>query len=112
MNGSTYRPAIWTQLMLAAALLLSPFTGFAQDAKPVHPLDALSGAELIQVKAVLKAEGKIGPQARFHSVDLDEPDKAAVLTWRPGSMLPRRAIAVVSEAGAVHEAAIDLAAGR
>src|SRR5262249_24334368 len=107
MNGSTYRPVIWTQLMLAAALSLFWVTGFAQDAKPAHPLDALTGAEIGHVKAILKAEGKIGPQARFHSVDLDEPEKAAVLAWRPGTTLPRRAIAVVSEAGTVHEAAID-----
>jgi len=98
--------------MLAAALSLSPITSSAQDAKPAHPLDALTGAELTQVKAILKAEGKIGAPARFHSVDLDEPEKSAVLAWRPGTTLPRGAVAVVSEAGTVHEAAIDLAAGR
>ena len=112
MNGSTHRPAIWARLLLAAALSLSSLAASAQDAKPAHPLDALTGAELTRVKAILTAEGKIGPQARFHSVDLDEPEKAAVLAWRPGTTLPRRAIAVVSEAGAVHEAAIDLSAGR
>jgi primary-amine oxidase len=84
----------------------------AQQAKPAHPLDALTGAELAQVKAILTAEGKIRPRTRFHSVDLDEPEKSAVLAWRPGTTLPRRAIAVVSEAGVVHEAAIDLSAGR
>ena len=112
MNGLTCHPAIWPRLILAVALSLSSVTGFAQDAKPAHPLDALTGAELSRVKAILTAEGKIGPAARFHSVDLDEPEKAAVLAWRPGTTLPRRAIAVVTEAGTVHEAAIDLSAGR
>ena len=79
---------------------------------PVHPLDALTAAELHQVKEILAADGKLGPKARVHTVDLDEPDKATVTAWRPGMALPRRAIAVVSEAGAVHEAAVDLAAGR
>jgi primary-amine oxidase len=96
---------------VVTALSLSPLAALAQPAQPGHPLDALSGAELRQVKTILQAEGKLGPKARFHGVDLDEPDKAAVMAW-PGASLPRRAIAVVSEAGTVHEAAIDLSAGR
>ena len=98
--------------MVAAVLSLSPLGALAQDAKPAHPLDALTGAELTQVKTILTAEGKFGPKTRFHTVDLDEPEKAAVLAWRPGTNLPRRAIAVVSDASAVHEAAVDLSAGR
>ena len=113
INGPTHRRAIWALLILAVVLSLPQLTASAQEAKPTHPLDGLTGAELGQVKAILKAEGKIGPSARFHSVDLDEPDKAAVTAWRPGTSLPRRAIAVISEpGGAVHEAAIDLSAGR
>src|SRR5438477_12851591 len=112
MNGSTNRPMIWARCVLVAALSLSPFAGSAQQALPAHPLDALTAAELRQVKTLLQADGKLGPQARFHSVDLDEPEKAAVMAWRPGTSLPRRAIAVVSEAGTVHQAAVDLSAGR
>src|SRR5262245_58756161 len=112
MKRSTHRPANWARLLLTATMLLLPFSGSAQEAKPAHPLDALTGSELARVKAILTAEGKIRPRARFHSVDLDEPEKAAVLAWRPGATLPRHAIAVVSEAGLVHEAAIDLSAGR
>ena len=112
MNGSTNRPAIWAWCVVVTALSLSPFAASAQQAQPTHPLDALTGAELHQVKSILQAEGKLGPKARFHNVDLDEPDKAAVTAWRPGASLPRRAIAVVSEAGTVHQAAIDLSAGR
>jgi primary-amine oxidase len=103
---------MWAWCVAVAALSLSPFAGSAQQAQPTHPLDALTGAELSQVKAILQAEGKLGPKARFHSVDLDEPEKAAVTVWRPGTSLPRRAIAVVSESGTVHQAAIDLSAGR
>lgn len=111
MNG-LLRPAILAPFMLATVLSLSALSASAQDTKPVHPLDALTGAELTQVKAVLTAEGKVGPKTRFHTVDLDEPDKAAMLAWRPGTNLPRRAIAVLSDSGAVHEAAVDLSAGR
>ena len=112
MNESSNRPAVRMWWVVVAALSLSPFAASAQQAQPTHPLDALTDVELHQVKAILQAEGKIGPKARFHNVDLDEPDKAAVTAWRPGASLPRRAIAVVSEAGTVHQAAIDLSAGR
>src|SRR5436305_15133611 len=103
MHGSTRRPAAWAWCVVATILSLSPVAAPAQQAQPAHPLDALSAAELHQVKAILQADGKLGPKARFHNVDLDEPDKAAVRSWRPGTSLPRRAIAVVSEAGTVHE---------
>lgn len=112
MSEPTHRPAIWAPFILVAALTLSPLTSFAQQAQPAHPLDALTGAELGQVKAILAAQGKLGPKPRFHSVDLVEPDKAAVTAWQPGTALPRRVIALVSEAGKVHEATIDLSAGR
>ncbi|TKW74717.1 MAG: tyramine oxidase, partial [Bradyrhizobium icense] len=112
MNEPTQRPAIWARWMLAASLSLWALAAAAQDAQPEHPLDALTDTELAKVKAILTAEGKVGPKTSFHSVDLDEPEKAAVLAWRRGTALPRRAIAVVGEAGAVNEAAIDLSAGR
>src|SRR5689334_16891156 len=112
MNCTTSLTMKWVWRVFVAALSLSPFAGFAQQVPPPHPLDALTGAELRQVKAILASEGKLGSKTRFHSVDLDEPDKASVAAWRPGSSLPRRAIAVVSEANAVHQAAIDLSAGR
>jgi primary-amine oxidase len=112
MSGSANPSAMWAKCLLVAILSLSSFAGSAQEAHPTHPLDALMGSELHQVKAILAAAGKLGPKARFHSVDLDEPEKAAVIAWRPGATLPRRAVAVVSEAGTVHEAAIDLSAGR
>src|SRR3954469_21716552 len=96
--------------LLLTLVWLPAFAASAQDARPLHPLDALTAAELRQVQQILIAAGKLGPKTRFHTVDLVEPDKAAVAAWRPGMVLPRRALAIVSEAGSVHEAAIDLAA--
>src|SRR3954447_1520871 len=112
MTGSANRPATWAWCALVAVLSLSPSATWAQRAQPTHPLDALTGAELHQVKTILQTDGKLGPKARFHNVDLDEPDKAEVTAWRPGARLPRRAFAVVSAAGTVHQAVIDLSAGR
>jgi primary-amine oxidase len=86
MDGSAGRSVIFAGCVLAAVSLLTPFTALAQQARPAHPLDALTGAELHQVKEILSAAGKLGPKARFHTVDLDEPDKAEVTAWRPGSI--------------------------
>lgn len=104
--------AVWARYLLAAILCLPAFAAAAQEVLPMHPLDALTAAELRQVQQILSDSGKLGPKTRFHAVDLVEPDKAAVAAWRPGMVLPRRALAVVSEAGSVHEASIDLAANR
>jgi hypothetical protein len=104
-------PAICIRWLFAAALLLPAFAA-AQEARPAHPLDALTGAEIHQVKEILKAAGKLGPNMHFHAVDLVEPDKATVMAWKPGMTWPRRAIAVVSENGEAHEAGIDLSANR
>jgi primary-amine oxidase len=97
---------------LAGFQLLISFAAIAQGAPPTHPLDALTSSEIRSVEQLLLADGEVGPNDRFHTIDLDEPEKSAVLAWRPGMKLPRRAIAVVSKAGTVHEATVDLSAGR
>ncbi len=91
--------ATWMKGALAAVLFLPALAAAAQDARPTHPLDALTGSEIHQVKELLQADGKLGPKARFHAVDLDEPEKAAVMAWRPGMTLPRRAVAVGERGG-------------
>ena len=68
MNESTHGQAIWARLLLAATLSLSPVIASAQEAKPAHPLDALTGAELTQVKAILKAEGSVHGTATAASI--------------------------------------------
>jgi len=64
-------PVVWARYLLAASLWLSASAASAQDAGPKHPLDALTSAELHQVREILVADGKLGPNARVHSVDLD-----------------------------------------
>jgi len=38
------KSAIWLRGALAAVLLLPAFAAAAQDARPTHPLDALTGS--------------------------------------------------------------------
>jgi primary-amine oxidase len=84
----------------------------ADDAGPVHPLDALNAGELNRLVEILKADGKFGAAARVHSADLIEPAKADVRAWKPGTPFARRARVELSEGGKVHEAEIDLVAGK
>ncbi len=77
--------------------------------KPGHPLDPLTAGELETFRAVLDAAG-YATGSTYPYVALDVPDKAAVLSWRSGDALARRAFAVVRRNGDTFEAVVDLAA--
>lgn len=49
MNAS----AVWARYLLTAILWLPAFAAAAQEVLPVHPLDALTAAELRQVQQIL-----------------------------------------------------------
>ena len=60
--------------------------------------------------AILKAAGKVRDDARFPLIELKEPDKAAVLAWRPGQPEPRVVTVNVKEAAGTFKGEVDLAA--
>ena len=65
------------------------------DAARPHPLDPLSSQEFRRVReAISKAHG-VGPGWRFASIELREPPKHVMLSWRQGDIVGRDAIAVV-----------------
>jgi primary-amine oxidase len=74
-----------------------------------HPLEPLSAEEIERAVAILRAGGELGPSARFSTVELHEPAKAAVLDW-PLSTPAREAFAIVldRESGQTHEAVVSL----
>jgi primary-amine oxidase len=75
-----------------------------------HPLDPLSETELAAACEILKTEKRLGPDARFGFVQLEEPPKADVLGWKPGMPRRRRAAATAFDcrSGATHLAVVDL----
>jgi len=76
-----------------------------------HPLESLSAEEIGAAAAVLRAEKGLGDTARFVFVELQEPDKAAVLAWQPGDQpLPREAHIVLYERSerTTYEAVVSL----
>ena len=77
-----------------------------------HPLDPLSAEEITAAVAILRAAGRLGPRARFVTVELQEPPKAAVLAYRPAAPPAREAFAIVLDRadGRAYEAVVDLTA--
>ncbi|NOU06809.1 MAG: tyramine oxidase, partial [Hyphomicrobiaceae bacterium] len=75
-----------------------------------HPLDPLSEAEIAEAARILKSKKRLPDTTRFGFVQLEEPSKSAVLAWKPGQSLERRAGAIVfdNKTGATHQAVIDL----
>jgi primary-amine oxidase len=75
-----------------------------------HPLDPLDPKEIDSAVAILKEAGKVGEGTRFVSIHVHEPPKDAVVAFRPGDNLPRRAFAVLYDwaNNTTGEAVVDL----
>jgi primary-amine oxidase len=76
-----------------------------------HPLDALSAEEITMAMRVLRGAGHADAAARFPLITLDEPDKAAILAWRPGQPFARKAFVIARDERTVYEGLVNLAAG-
>jgi primary-amine oxidase len=75
-------------------------TPIDHTATSTHPLDPLSPDELERSVVALRRAGLAELGSRVISVDLLEPDKAALRVWREGGAVPEReALAVVLEIG-------------
>ncbi|KAL0302580.1 UNVERIFIED_CONTAM: Primary amine oxidase 2 [Sesamum angustifolium] len=75
-----------------------------------HPLDALTPFEQTQVQTIVKS---LYQNVTFHYVGLDEPDKAAVLSWLSSpqtNQIPDRQAFVIARADSQsHEIVVNLA---
>jgi primary-amine oxidase len=95
------------ELRRAALFLTVCLAAHAQS----HPLDGLTTPEYKRIQTILASSGKLTATTRFHTVALDEPSKAVVRAWKPGTPFPRHALAIVSDHGKTYEALLDLNAG-
>ena len=75
-----------------------------------HPLDPLSAEEISDATSLLKSERRLGSRVRFETVVLREPDKDAVLGFRPGDPVPRSAFVVIldPDTASTYEAVVSL----
>jgi len=74
-----------------------------------HPLDPLGAEEIVAAVTAVRATGRLGEEARFASITLAEPAKAAVLAHTSGDPVERRVrLTIVPGLGAgVVEAEVD-----
>ena len=76
-----------------------------------HPLDPLTADEIRVAAQVARTDARFA-RAQFASILLDEPAKADVIAWRPGTTLARQARLVVMTPASVFEVVTDLTARR
>ena len=77
-----------------------------------HPLDPLSPNEIRAAARIIRAAQPLGESARFVTIELREPPKAA-LTSAGNGALPRQAFAILldRDSNTTHEALVNLTAG-
>jgi primary-amine oxidase len=75
-----------------------------------HPLEPLSPSEIAQAVALVRAQRGVGQSWRFPCVTLQEPDKAAVLSFPAGAPIPRQAFLILLDnaTNQVYEAVVCL----
>jgi primary-amine oxidase len=97
-------------MKLAVGLLSSSLAlaAFALAGDVPHPLDGLSADEISTAVSVLRDEKKVDDDTRYPHILLDEPPKAAVLAWKKGEELPRRALMIVKQGPRTFEAIVDI----
>jgi primary-amine oxidase len=80
-------------------------------AATTHPLDPLAEGELERAVSLLRQQGLAGGGVRVISIDLLEPEKAALAAWRDGGAAPAReaqAVLLAGGSGEAWECTIDL----
>jgi primary-amine oxidase len=90
-----------------AAAILAALCAVSDAA--AHPLDPLSPDEIRAAVAVLRGQGLVDAMTRFPLIDLDEPDKAAVMAWQPGQGEFRKAFVTARQNRTVYQGVVDLA---
>jgi primary-amine oxidase len=75
-----------------------------------HPLEPLSPDEFRQTMAILRRDRELPASYRIASIELQEPDKALVKSWRPSETVQRTSFVVLWNRAdnAVYEAVVDL----
>jgi len=79
-----------------------------------HPLDPITGDEILTVKQVIADAGHSGPDIRFAYVLLREPDHKVLEAFQPGDAVPREIGALVHDQikNTTHQVVVDVPARR
>lgn len=94
--------------LLAVVLTLIASSSALKAQTPKHPLDGLTSPEYWTAYEVLRAAGKVDADTRYPMVQLKEPPKEEVLSWKPGQPMRREAFVVVWKGKQTFEAVVDV----
>ncbi len=99
--------------LLLAAALLCIFASTARAQSP-HPLDPLTADEMKKVVQILKDNSTITGHDYFNIINLKEPPKKEILTYKPGDSFRREAFASFYDYAkpGMTEAVVDLNASK
>jgi primary-amine oxidase len=102
--------SLFRLLVLLSTLTLCSSLAWAATAK--HPLDSLDKDEIAQAVMIMHASPDFPWRALFSTIQLNEPPKHEVLSFRAGSAFRCEAFAVLFdwESNRRYEAAVDLLA--
>ncbi len=92
---------------LAIGTCLAATSAFAQ-----HPLDPLNETEILAAAGALLDGGAARPGAIFQSIELREPPKDELLSWRPGDRLRRAATVYYRQDKRSFRSVVNLRSGR
>jgi primary-amine oxidase len=74
-------------------------------------LDALTEEEIVLLVTILDRSGLTGSGSLYPYIGLLEPEKGAILDWKPGTHFERRGKAVLRKNGETYEAVVNLTIG-
>ncbi|NRA88435.1 MAG: tyramine oxidase, partial [Rhizobiales bacterium] len=95
----------WHGTALAVSL---SFMASSALASATHPLDGMTKEEYTIVVKTLKTADKLSDDGLFPLIEIVEPSKDFVLSWKKGEKIPRTARAVIKDGGKFYDATIDL----
>jgi primary-amine oxidase len=102
------------QIVILSVSLLINLTANSQTVETKHPLDSLNTDEISRAVKTLQAAPNFPKTALFSTVQLHEPPKQEVLSFKTGAAFRREAFAIVldREKNKTYEAIVDLRANR
>jgi primary-amine oxidase len=102
------------KIIVSFCLAFFACVAVARAVESAHPLDALSADEISSAVKILQAAPNFPKTALFSTVQLNEPPKAEVLSFKTGTKFRREAFAVVldREKNKTYEGVVDLRANR
>lgn len=94
------------------ATLVALIACAATPAAIAHPLDGLTAEEYQNINRILRNEKIVDAETLFPLIELKEPAKADVLSWKEGDALDRKAMVQFTSPDGFKEAVVNITQGK